>query len=47
METVCKEDTIKAFWDMVQAGIGVMKKTGISADDVMKGYSKYLEKIKK
>ena len=47
METVCKEDTIKAFWDMVQAGIGVMKKTGISADDVMKGYSKYLEKLKK
>ena len=27
--------------------LDLSKKTGISADDVMKGYSKYLEKLKK
>ena len=44
---VCKEDTIKAFWDMVQTGLGLLQKIGIDADEVMAEYSKYLEKLKK
>ena len=46
-EVVCKEDTIKAFWEMVQTGIGLLQKIGIDADEVMAEYSKYLEKLKK
>ena len=44
---VCKEDTIKAFWEMVQTGMGLLQKIGIDADEVMAEYSKYLEKLKK
>ena len=46
-EVVCKEDTIKAFWDMVQTGLGLLKKIDVDADEVMEYYNKNLEKIKK
>ena len=45
METY-RQNVISEFWDVVQAWLGVLAKEGITADEVMKGYSKHLEKIK-
>ena len=41
-----KEHVIEEYWDLVQAWLGVLDKYCITADEVMKGYSKHLEKIK-
>ena len=46
-EVVCKEDTIKAFWNMVQTGLGLMKKIDVDAEEIMEYYNEYLEKIQK
>ena len=42
-----EKHAIEELWDMIQTGLELIQKAGISADEVMKGYSKYLEKIKK
>lgn len=47
IEEYSKNYMIEAFWDMVQAGLGLIQKTGISAEEIMAEYSKHLEKIKK
>lgn len=47
IEAYSKNYMIETFWDMVQAGLGLIQKTGISAEEVMAEYSKHLEKIKK
>ena len=44
---VCKEDTIKAFWDMVQTGLGVLQKIDVDAEEIMEYYNKNLDKLKK
>jgi phosphoribosyl-ATP pyrophosphohydrolase len=41
-----KEHMIEEFCDMVQAGLGLMQKTGIDAKEVMKYYPKHLEKLR-
>ena len=41
-----KAHAIEEFWDMVQASLGLLQKEGISAEEVMAGYPKHLEKIK-
>ncbi|AOR24313.1 hypothetical protein [Clostridium taeniosporum] len=41
-----KHHVIEEFWDIVQANLGVLDKLGIKADEVMKGYSKHLAKLK-
>ena len=41
-----KEHVIEEFWDVVQVYLGVLDKYGISANEVMAGYSNHLEKIK-
>ena len=41
-----KQKVISEFWDMVQAWLGVLAKDNITADEVMAGYPKHLEKIK-
>lgn len=46
-DVVCKEDAIKAFWEMVQTGLGLMKKIDVDADEVMEWYNEYLDKLKK
>ena len=46
-DVVCKEDTIKVFWEMVQTGMGLLQKIDVDADEVMEYYNKHLEKIKK
>ena len=47
-EVVCKEDTIKAFWNMVQTSLGLLNKIDVDADEVMEYYNtEYLEKIEK
>lgn len=45
METY-RQNVISEFWDVVQAWLGVLAKEGITADEVMAGYPKHLEKIK-
>lgn len=40
---VCKEDALKAFWEMVQAGIGLLQKIDVDADDIMEYYNKNLD----
>ena len=47
IEEYSRNYMIESFWDMVQAGLGLIQKTGISANEVMEKYSKHLEKIKK
>ena len=42
-----KKYAIEDFWNMVQAGLGLLQNAGIDADEVMAEYSEYLEKIKK
>lgn len=37
---------IEEFWDMVQAGLGLLHIEGVNAREVMAGYPKHLEKIK-
>ena len=46
-DVVCKEDTIKAFWDMVQTGLGVLQKIDVDAEEIMEYYNKNLDKLKK
>lgn len=41
-----KEHLIEEFWDTVQAEIGLLDKSGITAQEVMQKYPKHLEKIK-
>ena len=41
-----KEHVIEEFWDLVQAELGILQKRGITADEVMAGYPKHLEKLK-
>ena len=43
---VCKEDAIKAFWNMVQTSIGLLNKIDVDADEVMEYYNKHLGGIK-
>lgn len=43
---ISNEHMIEEFWDMVQAGLGLLSKEGVYADEVMAGYPKHLEKIK-
>ena len=45
-EVVCKEDTIKAFWVMVQTGLGLLQKIDVDAEEVMEYYNKNLGGIK-
>ena len=42
-----REHTIEEFWDMVQAGLGVLQKLGISAYEVQEGYTKHHKKMDK
>ena len=42
-----KKRVIEELWDMIQAGLELARKACISADEVMSGYSEYLEKFKK
>lgn len=42
-----EEHAIEEFWDVVQSKLGALEKSmGISAEQVMDGYSKHLSKIK-
>lgn len=41
-----RENMIEEFFDVMQSMLGLMHKQGISAEEVMEGYSKHLEKIK-
>ena len=45
IEAYSKNYMIEAFWDMVQAGLGLIQKTGISADEVMAEYPKHILKM--
>ena len=54
LSNYCVEDeekydkyAIESLWDMIQTGLEMINMAGISADEVMEGYQKYLEKIKK
>lgn len=40
-----KENMIEEFYDTLQAKLGLMHKCGISAEEVMEGYSKHLVKL--
>lgn len=41
------KEIIEEFWDDIQALVGVIEKlTGITADELMKGYPEHLEKLK-
>ncbi len=42
----CKNHIIEEFWDTMQVKLGVLDKLGITAQEVMQGYPKHLEKIK-
>ena len=42
----CKEKAIEAFWKMVQAGIGLLQKIDVDADEAMEYYNKHLGVIK-
>ena len=39
------QHAIEEYWDMVQAGLGLLQKEGISADEVMAEYPKHLKKM--
>ena len=41
-EVVSKEDTIKAFWEMVQTGLGLLNKIDVDAEEIMEYYNKNL-----
>ena len=41
-----RNHVIEEFWDLVQAELGILQKRGITADEVMAGYPKHLEKLK-
>ena len=41
-----EKHAIEELWDLIQTGLELIKKVGISADEVMAEYPKYLEKIK-
>lgn len=41
-----KEHVIEEFFDWIQAELGILEKRGITADEVMAGYPKHLEKLK-
>ena len=54
LSNYCVEDeekydkyAIESLWDMIQTGLEMINMAGITADEVMEGYQKYLEKIKK
>lgn len=40
---VCKEDTIKAFWDMVQTSLGLLNKIDVDTEEIMEYYNKNLD----
>ena len=40
------EKVVEEFFDVMQSMLGLMHKEGITALEVMEGYSKHLEKIK-
>ena len=42
-----EKHAIESLWDMMQTGLEMINKAGITADEVMEEYQKYLEKIKK
>ena len=42
-----KEHVIEELYDNIQALLGLVQKFGISAEEVMEGYPKFLEKFKK
>ena len=42
-----RENLKEEFFDVMQAMLGLMHKEGITALEVMEGYSKHIEKIKK
>ena len=42
-----EKHAIEELWDMIQTGLELIQKIGISADEVMEGYKKHLEKLKK
>ena len=46
IEEDVKEHVIEEFWDLVQAYLGILDMYCITADEVMAGYPKHLEKIK-
>ena len=46
VNSIERQKVIDEFWDLVQAWLGVLDKYCITAEEVMKGYSKHLEKIK-
>lgn len=39
------DNLIEEFYDVMQSMLGLMHKSGISAEEVMEGYNKHLEKI--
>ena len=41
------DNLIEEFYDVMQSMLGLMHKTGISTEEVIEGYSKHIEKIKK
>lgn len=41
-----KENLKEEFFDVMQSMLGLMHKEGITAEEVMEGYTKHLEKIK-
>ena len=41
-----RENLKEEFFDVMQSMLGLMHKEGITAEEVMEGYSKHLEKIK-
>lgn len=41
-----RENLKEEFFDVMQAMLGLMHKEGITAEEVMEGYSKHIEKIK-
>lgn len=41
-----RTNMIEEFFDSIQAKLGLLHKVGISAEEVMEGYSKHLVKIK-
>ena len=42
-----RDNLKEEFFDVMQAMLGLMHKEGITALEVMEGYSKHIEKIKK
>lgn len=45
MQVSDRNNQLEEFWDTVQARLGVLRKCGISAEEVMQYYTKHLEKL--